>query len=108
MAGIDDVIENRARQALEVLGRSLKIVAVYLFGSRVDGTSDQWSDIDLAVFAEGVERWDLAQRARAIADVQEKAGDDVEVHLFSAKSLAGCDPASFAAWVLSHGIALSL
>jgi len=108
MAGIDAVIENRARQALEVLGRSLKIVSVYLFGSQVDGTSDQWSDIDLAVFAEGIETWDLPTRARAIADVQEKAGDDVEVHLFSAKSLIRCDPASFAAWVLSHGIELSL
>lgn len=108
MAGIDAVIENRARQALEVLDRSLKIVAVYLFGSQVDGTSDQWSDIDLAVFAEGIETWDLPARARAIADVQEKAGDDVEVHLFSAKSLTRCDPASFAAWVLSHGVELSL
>jgi predicted nucleotidyltransferase len=108
MAGIDAVIENRARQALEVLGSNLKIVAVYLFGSRVDGTSDMWSDIDLAVFAEGVEKWDLTKRARTIADVQEKAGDDVEVHLFSAKSLTMCDPASFAAWVISHGIELSL
>lgn len=108
MAGVDAVIENRARQALEVLSQSLKIVAVYLFGSHADGTSDQWSDIDLAVFAEGVEGWDLSKRAHVIADVQEKAGDDVDVHLFSAKSLTMSDPASFAAWVLSYGIKLSL
>jgi predicted nucleotidyltransferase len=108
MVGIDAVIENRARRALDVLGRSLKIVAAYVFGSQVDGTSDQWSDIDLAVFADGLENWDISTRAKAIATVQEEAGDDIEVHLFSTESLERCDPASFAGWILSCGIELSV
>jgi predicted nucleotidyltransferase len=108
MAGIDADIEKRVRLAVEILRQKLKIVAVYLFGSHVDGTPDKWSDIDIAVFAEGVDKWDLPKRVSAIADVQEKAGDDVEIHLFSSKSLTGSDAASFAAWVISHGIELSV
>ena len=108
MVGIDAVIESRARRALEVLGRSLKIVAAYVFGSHVDGTSDQWSDIDIAVFAEGVENWDISKRAQTIARVQKEAGDDIEVHLFSTESLERSDPASFAGWILSRGIELSV
>jgi predicted nucleotidyltransferase len=108
MAEIDTAIEMKARKALDFLSAKLKIVAAYLFGSHVDGTADQWSDIDIAVFAEGVENWDITKRAKTMADVMEVAGDDVEIHFFSAESLTHRDPASFAAWVLKHGVELSL
>lgn len=106
MAFVDEVIEAKARQALEVLNRNVKVVAAYLFGSRVTGKTDQWSDIDLAIFADGIERWDLRDRARAAVQVQKEAGDDVEVHFFPARVLheKERDSAGFAAWILSHGV----
>ncbi|HSW10788.1 MAG TPA: nucleotidyltransferase domain-containing protein [Bacillota bacterium] len=87
MARIDAVIEMRARHAIEVLSRSFRVVAAYLFGSHVDGTVHPWSDIDLAVFVE----------------VQKEAGDEVDLHLLPAEDLGQRDPAGFSAWVITHG-----
>jgi hypothetical protein len=45
------------------------------------------------------------QKARcAAAQVQKTAGDDVEIHFLPAKALQERDDASFAAWVLTHGV----
>jgi predicted nucleotidyltransferase len=104
MAQLDAVIEGKTRAALTVISRLAPIARAYLFGSRVDGTADRWSDIDLAVFVEGVEAWNLHDRARASAQVQKEAGDDVEVHFLPAQALQEPDPAGFAAWVLAHGV----
>ena len=106
MARLNALIENRARQALDVLARESQIKAAFLFGSQVDGTADRWSDIDLAVFIEGLEKWDFAQRVQAFVQVQKEAGDDVEVHFFPAELLRERDPAGFAAWVIDHGVEL--
>ena len=106
MARVDVVIEKKAQQALAVLNRNARVVAAYLFGSQVMGNADRWSDIDLAVFAEGIENWDLRDRARAAVQVQKEAVDDVDVHIFPASALheKERDSAGFAAWVLSHGV----
>jgi predicted nucleotidyltransferase len=51
MAIIDEMIEAKARKAMEGLNRNIRVAAAYLFGSPVAGKTDQWSDIDLAIFA---------------------------------------------------------
>jgi predicted nucleotidyltransferase len=104
MALINPVIEQRAAQALRVLGRYMKVCAGYIFGSHVDGTPDAYSDIDLAVFVEGIEAWDIFARADITAHVQREVGDDIELHYFPAQALKSSDPASFAAYVLHHGL----
>ena len=108
MAQIDGVIEKRAREAIASLSRFAAVTAAYLFGSQVQGTVDRWSDIDLAVFIEGVESWDLHDRARISAQVQKEAGDDIELHFLPAAALQHRDEAGFAAWVLNHGIRLPI
>jgi predicted nucleotidyltransferase len=107
MAGIDPVIEHRAQYAVELLSRFTPIAAAYLFGSWVEGSADEGSNIDLAVFLEEIESWDLATRAHTTALVQEKAGDDIKLHFFSAHSLHQPEPVSFAAYVLTHGVAIT-
>jgi predicted nucleotidyltransferase len=107
MADIDAVIEHRSQYAVGVLSRYIPVAAAYLFGSWVEGNADEWSGIDLAVFLEGIESWDLAARAHTVALVQEKAGDDITLHFFSARSLRQPEPASFAAYVLTHGVAIT-
>lgn len=106
MARVDEVIEAKVRKALQVVNRNVTVVAAYLFGSQVTGNADQWSDIDLAVFAEGVETWDIRDRARAAVRVQKEAGDELEVHFFPASALQerARDSAGFAAWIVTHGI----
>ncbi|HUV65686.1 MAG TPA: nucleotidyltransferase domain-containing protein [Sedimentisphaerales bacterium] len=107
MAQIDITVEQQARAAVASLSRFAPVTAAYLFGSQVEGRADQWSDIDLAVFVEGLEAWDLYGRARIAAQVQSEAGDEVELHFFPAESLQRHHSASFAAWVLNHGVKLA-
>jgi predicted nucleotidyltransferase len=106
MAQLDVMMQKRTQIAITVVSRFTRVVCTYLFGSQVDGTADQWSDIDLAVFIEGLESWDLHDRARIAVQVQKEAGDDIEVHFLPAETLTERDPAGFAAWVLTHGVQL--
>jgi len=75
------VIEQRAQVAVACLRRSARVAAAYLFGSHVEGTADTWSDIDLAVFVEGLETWDLHDRARLGVQVQKEAGDGYAIRI---------------------------
>ena len=106
-ARYDVTIAERARAAIACLSRFANVRAAYLFGSQVEGRADRWSDIDLAVFIEGLEAWDLHDRARIAAEVQKEAGDDIELHFFPAEMLQPHHDASFAAWVLNHGVRLA-
>jgi predicted nucleotidyltransferase len=107
MVTISDAIINRSRDALAVLSRFGQIRAAYLFGSQAEGRADRWSDIDIAAFIEGVEDWDIRQRAKTMARVQRECGADIEVHLFAASACDNPPPASFAAFILSHGVPLT-
>ncbi|MDE2058463.1 MAG: nucleotidyltransferase domain-containing protein [candidate division NC10 bacterium] len=107
MADIDPVIEHRSRYAVQILSRYTPVTAAYLFGSWVEGNADEWSNIDLAVFLEHIDSWDQATRAHTAVLVQEKAGDDIKLHFFSARSLHQPEPASFVAYILVHGVAIT-
>ncbi|HUT54284.1 MAG TPA: nucleotidyltransferase domain-containing protein, partial [bacterium] len=78
--------------------------AVYIFGSQVEGRADEWSDIDLAAFMDGVESWDLQRRTEVMAHVQFEVGFDVEPHLFPASALQNPERGSFAEYILKHGV----
>jgi predicted nucleotidyltransferase len=108
MASLDNLTKNRLRIALELLSRRAHPVAAYLFGSRAEGLADKWSDYDLAVFVEGAEKWDLPSLARFCASIQKEAGDDIELHIFPASQAYSPEPASFAAYILNHGVRLDL
>ena len=70
MALLDDRVKNKALAAAEILARLSPVRAAYVFGSHVEGRADQWSDIDMAAFMEGIDNWDLQKRARAMALVR--------------------------------------
>lgn len=107
MADIDAVIEHRAQYAVELLSRYTPVAAAYLFGPWVEGSADEGCDIDVAVFLEEIESWDLATRAHTAALVQDKAGDDIMLHFLSARSLHYPEPAGLAAYVLTHGVPIT-
>ena len=108
MAELDEMTNNRMRRALSALSLRARPVAAYLFGSRAEGRADKWSDYDLAVFIEGAENWDLPSLVRFCAAIQKEAGDDIELHVFPASQARDPDPASFAAFIIAHGIRLPL
>ena len=104
MARIDVISEQRSRSALKALPSHAKVAAAYLFGSQVEGTADKCSDIDLAIFLENAESWDIKDRAHATSIVQKEAGDDFDLHFLPAEALRRTEPASFAAYILAHGV----
>lgn len=103
MGAVDTAIEDRVLATVKVLSDLSEVRAAYLFGSHVEGTPDRWSDIDVAVFVEGVESWDIHQRATAMALVMEKVGSDVEAHLFPVSDLDNPPQGGFAQYILRHG-----
>jgi predicted nucleotidyltransferase len=108
MVALEADVRRRALEAARALARRGTVRAAYVFGSHAEGRADQWSDIDVAAFMDGVESWDVWRRARTMTDVQKEVGFDVEAHLFPASCLKNAEPDSFAAYVLEHGIALPL
>jgi len=108
MPVIEAEIERRALAAVEILARMATVRAAYLFGSHVEGHPGRWSDIDVAIFIEGLENWDLQQCVHAMAKVQLEVGIDVEAHLFPAATLKNPQPATLAQHILHHGIKLPL
>lgn len=104
MAVLASEVERRARETARVLARRGRLHRVYVFGSHAEGRADRWSDIDIAAFMDGIEDWNLQQRARVMAEVQMEVGFDVEPHLFSSSLLEADDPASFARYVIDHGL----
>jgi predicted nucleotidyltransferase len=104
MVALDVDIERRAMEAARALGRRGIVRAVYVFGSHVTGRADEWSDIDVAAFMEGIENWDFWQRTQVMAQVQMEVGHDIEPHLFPASALENAEPGSFAADIIKHGV----
>jgi predicted nucleotidyltransferase len=104
MVAVDAQIRRRALAAAEALARFAPLRAAYLFGSHVEGRADRWSDIDLAVFLDGVETWEPQRETRLIIRVQKEVGFDVEPHVFSAELLEHPEPGSLARDVVLRGL----
>ena len=103
-----DEVMARAIEAVAALARRVPVSAAFIFGSQVDGQATEHSDIDIAVFARGVETWGLLEHARAASRVQAEVGDDIELHIFPDVQLEHPEPASFAAYVQKHGVRMDV
>ena len=104
MVVLNDLVKKRACQAVDVVARRTPVRAAFVFGSQAAGTAHEWSDIDVAAFIENAHELGLKDRIRLGAETRERAGDDIEIHLFPAQSLTDAHPASFAAYVIRHGV----
>ncbi len=80
-----------------------RVRAAYLFGSYVGGTPTDESDIDIAVFAEGIESEKIDSRMDFISLIQKKIAAEVELHLYPAERLNDLRPTNFAGYISSHG-----
>ena len=70
------------------------------------GNTHEWSDIDIAAFVQEADSWGIFARAKQMARVQKEAGDDIEVHFFSADQFPNPEPASFADYIVRTGVRL--
>src|SRR5436190_23495309 len=104
MAALNNRVKARCLDAIRVLSELGTVQGAWVFGSQVEGHPDAWSDIDIAVFMEGMESWDIRRRARAMALVQKEVSTEVEVHLFPATATDNPPAGSFADYVIRHGV----
>jgi predicted nucleotidyltransferase len=104
MAVLDAEVRQRALAVRETLARLGAVRAVYVFGSHADGSADEWSDIDVAAFMDGIDDWDLDRRVHAMTRVQLEVGLDVETHIFPDTVRRHPQRGSFTEYVLKHGI----
>jgi predicted nucleotidyltransferase len=106
MARNPDEVARIARQALDALSNELEISAAILFGSYVEGTPHESSDIDLAVFTPDASRPNVEEKARLQLRVQPQCANDLELHLYSDRALAEARPTNFCGYLLTHGVRL--
>ena len=86
----------------------IRVERVYLFGSHLKGTADEWSDVDLIVISEDfahLDYWDLID---VLGDAERQAfqatGKIVETHAKTPEQVATCHPASFLADILKDAV----
>ena len=92
-----------AQRALDSLSEELSITAAVMFGSYVDGSPHEGSDIDLAVFTPDESRLKLKERARLQLGIQHRYAMDLELHLYPDRALERARPTNFYGYLLSHG-----
>ena len=96
--------EALIKSAIKGLTAEIPVAAVYLFGSYLDGSYDDDSDVDLAVYTETVAGLDILRRAKLWSKLQRIAGGwPVELHLFPASALEYPDPKTFAGHIALTG-----
>jgi predicted nucleotidyltransferase len=101
-------------EATEIANRVVALVharfpvrAAYLFGSYVEGNPRDDSDIDIAIFADGVAALGIEEKMQFLSDIQRQTSNDVELHLFSSEAFAECRPTNFWGYIASHGKSLA-
>ena len=102
MARNPDEVARIARQALDALSKELEISAAILFGSYVESTPHESSDIDLAVFTPEESRLKLTEKARLQLHVQRQCASDLELHQYPDRALAEARPTNFCGYLLTH------
>lgn len=60
-------LDRIVSEFVTLLGKSVRVEAVILYGSYVNGSPDEWSDIDIAVISPDFEGVPLWERQRIIS-----------------------------------------
>lgn len=96
-------VETVARRAVSLLQSQIPLTQAYLFGSYVEGTAREDSDIDVAVFSQAVDTMNFSERANLAIEVERLVDVPVELHLFGTKSLADARPSNFFGFLRRYG-----
>lgn len=103
MARSSDEATVIAQRAIQLLEGELPIAAAMLFGSYVEGTPHDGSDIDLAVFTPDESRLKVKEKSRLQLRLQHACSMDLELHLYPERALAGARPTNFYGYIMQHG-----
>ena len=103
MVRSDAEVERIVRKTLQLAAERLPLAAAYLFGSYCDGTADEDSDIDIALFSPAAKDLSLNDRITLLTDIRLAVGAEVELHLFDQDCLAEARPSNFYGHIVSTG-----
>ncbi len=88
--------------------RGIEVERVYLFGSHLRGTPNEWSDVDVVIVSSdfaGKPSWERAAiTGAARSDTFQVTGESVEALAKTPEEMAHCHPASFLADVLKEAV----
>lgn len=96
-------VEEIVRNVIRMVDQRYHVHAAYLFGSYVEGVPRDDSDIDIAIFAEGIESENIDNRMNFIAQIQKAIDPEIELHLFPTALLNELRPTNFPGYISSHG-----
>ncbi len=101
---------RKAEEVASVISRKVALVRsripvskAFLFGSYLEGTADEHSDIDIAVFSPVVDDLSFREKVDLIVQIERQVRDSIDLHLFGAKSLADARPTNFFGYLVAHG-----
>ena len=87
----NDDVKKIVRIFLDELGKQYKIDQAYIFGSHAKGTSNYWSDIDIAVISSDFSE-DLYKERLALMKLAVSIDDRIEPRPFDRESFDENDP----------------
>ena len=96
-------IEEIVRKVIRLVSESSPVQAAYLFGSYAAGNPRDDSDIDIAIFADGVDEMGAEERIVLITKIQKQFDAEIELHLFSSDMLKEERPSNFFGYIIAHG-----
>ena len=91
MAAPKDDLEKVIRIFLDEIQKTYRLDSAYLFGSHAKGTSNQWSDIDLAVVSPDFSE-DLYEELLALMRLAAEIDDRIEPRPFRSDMFTPSEP----------------
>jgi predicted nucleotidyltransferase len=91
MAARDNELEKIIRIFLDEIQRSYRLNSAYLFGSHAKGTSNQWSDIDLALVSPDFSE-DLYEERLILMRLAAEIDDRIEPKPFRPEMFTATEP----------------
>ena len=79
----------------ELINQGIKIIDLYLFGSYINGTPDEWSDIDIAVVCEKDIEYDRFDLHFKLMNIAKEIDIDIEPHIFFKEDFSKSNPIAY-------------
>lgn len=92
-----------ARQVVERLRSRIPVTEAYLFGSQLDGTATDDSDIDIAAFSPAADGMRYDEKVALIVDIERQVGGPIDLHVFGDRCLIEARPTNLFGYVRAHG-----
>ena len=91
MAARNDALEKIIRNFLDEIRKTYQVDSAYLFGSHAKGTSNQWSDIDLAIVSPDFSE-DLYEERLILMRLAAEIDDRIEPKPFRPERFSAIEP----------------